>query len=94
MRTLAGREFMAVFNAWYYSFSPGIAKIIAQNPLIQAIFKILLYPLIGMLRLSAATYSMFSFNPELAVATAGLVASALIGAVYISPFVLFLLLAW
>jgi hypothetical protein len=91
MRTLAGREFMTVFNAWYYSFSPGIAKIIAGNSLIQGIVRILLYPLIGMLYLSAATYFVFSFSPELAVVTAGLVASALIGIVYFSSFVMVIL---
>jgi len=91
MQTLAGREFMTVFNAWYYSFSPSIAIIIAENPLIKAVLRILLYLLIGILHLSAATYSILSFNPELAVVTAGLVASALIGVVYFSPFVLFLL---
>jgi len=91
MRTFAGREFMTVFDVWYYSFSPSIAKTIAHSPLIQAIFKMFFYPLIRILHLSAATYSAFSFSPELAVVTAGLVASTLIGAVYFSPFVLLLL---
>jgi len=92
MQTLAGREFMAVFNAWYYSFSPSIATVIAGNPLIQAVFKILLYPLMGILHLSAATYSVFSFNPELAVLVAGLVTSSLIGAIYFSSLTILALL--
>jgi len=88
MYTLAGREFMTAFNAWYYSFSPTMAKTIADYPLIQTIARILLYPLVGILHLSAATYSVLSFNPELAVVAAGLLASSFIGAVYFSPFVI------
>ena len=88
VRTLAGREFMTIFNAWYYSFSPGIAKTIAEYPFIQTIVRILLYPLIGILHLSAATYSALNFNPELAVVVAGLLASSFIGAVYFSLFVI------
>jgi len=90
--TFAGKAFIPVFNAWYYSFSPVVAKAIADYPLIQAIARILLYPLIGILHLSAATYSILSFNPELAVLVAGLVASSLIGAIYFSPFMVLALL--
>jgi hypothetical protein len=85
MNTMAGREFMTVFHAWYYSFSPNIASIIANNPMMQSVFKILLYPLIGILHLSAATYRLFNFNSEIAVVMAGFMASALIGVVYFSP---------
>lgn len=85
MGTMAGREFMTVFHAWYYSFSPNIASVIANNPMMQSVFKVILYPLIGILHLSAATYSMFNFNSEIAVVMAGFMASALIGVVYFSP---------
>ncbi|MCK5627695.1 hypothetical protein KAI23_06995, partial [Candidatus Bathyarchaeota archaeon] len=85
MDTMAGREFMTVFHAWYYSFSPNIASVIANNPMMQSVFKVILYPLIGILHLSAATYSMFNFNSEIAVVMSGFMASALIGVVYFSP---------
>ena len=85
MNTMAGREFMTVFHAWYYSFSPNIASVIASNPMIQSAFKVFLYPLIGILHLSANTYRMFNFNQEIAVVIAGFIASALIGVVYLSP---------
>lgn len=85
MGTMAGREFMTVFHAWYYSFSPNIASVIARNPIMQSVFKVILYPLIGILHLSAATYSIFIFNSEIAVVMAGFMASALIGVVYFSP---------
>ena len=86
--TFAGSEFMKAFNAWYYSFSPSVASFIADNPTVRAAMKILLYPLVGILYLSASAYSAFNFNPELAVCIAGLVASGLIGVVYFCPFAL------
>ncbi len=88
LATFAGSEFMEAFNAWYYSFSPSVANFIANNPTVRVAVKILLYPLIGILHLSASVYSAFSFSPELAVCLAGLLASALIGIVYFSPPVL------
>lgn len=51
----------------------------------KAVAKGLLYPLIGILHLSYWAYSIFGFEPELAVVTAGLVASSLIGIVYLTP---------
>jgi len=41
--------------------------------------------LIGILLISREIYSAASWNPELGVALAGLAASAMIGAVYLSP---------
>jgi len=90
LNTFAGRNFMAAFNAWYYSFSPTIASAIAVNKVLQGVMKILLYPLIGILHLAATTYSLFSFNPELAVVVSGLIASSLIGIIYFAPIVLIL----
>jgi peptide/nickel transport system substrate-binding protein len=85
MRTFAGSQFMVVFNAWYYSFSPYIARFIANNQPLRTAVKAGLYPLIGILRLSAQIYDPLSFNPEAAVIMAGLVASFLIGLIYLSP---------
>jgi len=84
MSTFAGSRFMRVFNAWYYSFSPAVAGFIAQQPILKAAMKIILYPLIGILHLSSSTYGVFSLYPELGVVIAGLVASSLIGIVYFS----------
>jgi hypothetical protein len=83
MSTQAGRQFMIVFNAWYYSFSPGIAIHISTHPAERAVLKGVLYPLIGILALSSATFSVLHGEPEIAVLVSGLVASFLIGAFYI-----------
>ena len=88
LSTFAGSEFMKAFNAWYYSFSPSVASFIADNPTVRAAMKVLLYPLVGILHLSASAYAVFNFNPEFAVCIAGLLASGLIGVVYFSPFAL------
>jgi len=92
MSTFAGSEFMKVFNAWYYSFSPYVADFISKQPLLKEAMKILLYPLIGILHISASAYSALSFNPELAIVATGLVASGLIGIIYFAPFSLITLL--
>jgi len=82
--TKAGSAFMEVFNAWYYSFSPSVAKIIADNDPLRAPVRVFLYPLLGVLGASAFAHSLFSASPEFAVVVAGLVASSLIGLVYMT----------
>jgi len=84
LSTTAGSAFMQVFNAWYYSFSPSVAQLIASNDPIRAPIRVLLYPLLGVLSVSAFTYSLFSATPEFAIVMAGLVASSLIGLVYLT----------
>ena len=82
-RTFAGYSFMTAFNLWYYSFSPAVAGTINVSPQLQSIMQILLYPLITILQLSASVFDAFSFQPELAAVIAGLVATALLGVVYL-----------
>ena len=84
LSTTAGSAFMQVFNAWYYSFSPSVAQFIASNDPIRAPVRVLLYPLLGVLGISTFTYSLFSATPEFAIVMAGLVASSLIGLVYLT----------
>ena len=75
---------MEVFNAWYYSFSPSVAQFIANNDPIRAPIRVMLYPLLGVLGLSSLVYSQFSGAPEFGVVMTGLVASSLIGLVYLT----------
>jgi len=85
MSTESGRAFMNVFNAFYYSFSPQAASVISENQLLRDTVKASLDPLIKALSASARVQSVLAINPELATITAGLVASALIGLVYLFP---------
>jgi len=88
LTTFAGSSFMVVFNGFYYSFSPDIASAISRNKALRGAMKVILYPLIGILHLSFTAFSLFSFNPELGVLIAGLIASSLISVIYVTPWVL------
>jgi hypothetical protein len=88
LHTSAGSAFMTVFNAWYYSFSPTVAGFISTHDPIRTPIKVILYPLLGILELSQFTYSALSATPEFAIVVAGLIASSLIGLVYLTPFML------
>jgi CBS-domain-containing membrane protein len=76
---------MNVFNNWYYSFSPQVANVISENQLLRDTVKTSLYPLIGVLSTSTSVQSVLAFNPELATVMAGLVATTLVGVVYLFP---------
>jgi peptide/nickel transport system substrate-binding protein len=87
LSTSSGSAFMVVFNAWYYSFSPSVAGYISTHALERTVMKGVLIPLIGILEFSSYTFSAVSGFPELAVLLSGLVASSLIGALYLGlPF--------
>jgi M6 family metalloprotease-like protein len=90
LSTHAGSAFMNVFNLWYYSFSPQVADFIALHDAMRTPLKVVLYPLLGILQLSSAAYSTLSFAPEVAITTAGILASALIGLMYLTPVSVFL----
>jgi len=84
LKTSAGSKFMIVFNAWYYSFSPSVAEFIRGHPTVRTAMKTALYPLIGILRIGAAAFSVFSMNLEAGAIVSGLVVSSLIGVVYLA----------
>lgn len=84
----AGTQFMFAFETWYYSFSPGVASYINHHSWMRGPMQVLLTPLLSILSVSKYGYAAFSFNTEFGVIVAGLIASLLIGLVYIFPFVL------
>jgi hypothetical protein len=88
--TFAGTQFMVVFNRIYYSFSPAVASVIAADSVLRNLMKGGLTPLLSILQVASATYGMFNRLPELAIVAAGVVASALIGIVYLTPVVIIL----
>jgi hypothetical protein len=49
MQTFAGSNFMQVFNAWYYSFSPAVAQYEYAHSTTRFMIKQALYPLMGIL---------------------------------------------
>lgn len=82
--TFAGSNFMNVFNAWYYSFSPAVARYEYSDTTARTSVKLMLYPAIGVLHLASSTYTLLGFQPELAALAAGLMAGFLIGLVYLA----------
>ncbi|MBC7113648.1 MAG: IPT/TIG domain-containing protein, partial [Candidatus Methanomethyliales bacterium] len=85
LKTFAGSSFMAVFNAWYYSWSPPVASAIEPDPLLKAITRAVLQPLLNILQTATATFSLFTFNAELGIVVVGGIISALIGLTYFAP---------
>lgn len=85
MKTFAGSSFMMTFNAFYYSWSPSVARAEYENPALRSFVRALIYPLIYLLDLSRIIAQPFSAIPELAVLISGVFASLLIGMVYVSP---------
>ena len=83
LRTQAGSSFMTAFNEWYYSFSPYVANYISGHSTERTVMKGILYPLVGILALSYATFTATSSFPEFAALIAGLLASSMIGAFYV-----------
>jgi streptogramin lyase len=84
MQTFAGSNFMTVFNAWYYSFSPTVAQYEYTHSTTRFMIKQALYPLMGILHLASSTYALLGFEPEAAALVAGIIASSLIGVAYLA----------
>jgi len=84
MQTFAGSNFMTVFNAWYYSFSPAVAQYEYTHSTTRFMIKEALYPLMGVLHLASSTFALLGFEPEVAALVAGIIASSLIGVAYLA----------
>ena len=84
MNTFAGSNFMTVFNAWYYSFSPAVAQYELQTPAARSVARAVLDPLIGILRLSESTFVAFGPVSEIGALVAGILAGAMVGLTYLA----------
>jgi hypothetical protein len=84
LKTFAGESFMVAFNAWYYSFSPGVAQYESMNPAMRSLVKIVIHPMIWILQVGSIVFSVFNFNLEAAAVISGITVSALLGIVYLS----------
>ncbi|HXY83326.1 MAG TPA: CFI-box-CTERM domain-containing protein [Candidatus Saccharimonadales bacterium] len=86
MKTHSGTAFMTLFNAWYYSFSPNVARYVSAHPIDRTVLKYGLYPLVGILYASYYSYLLVStISSEGGVIVAGIVAAILMGLVYLAP---------
>jgi hypothetical protein len=87
--TYLGSRFVSAFNAWYYSWAPAIAQAESANSYLRAFVRAVITPLLGALIVSASIFGWLRpISPELGVLISGIVASALIGSVYLTPLAL------
>lgn len=85
-RTFLGHHFLSAFNAWYYSWAPSVARVESGNSEMRAAVRMVILPLLGTLYVDSALFDWLHFiNPELAVLLSGIVASALLGVIYLTP---------
>ncbi|HET6458696.1 MAG TPA: CFI-box-CTERM domain-containing protein, partial [Nitrosopumilaceae archaeon] len=82
MTTVAGSSFLNAFNTVYYSFSPTVADAERTNPFLQETVRAGISPLLGILQISK--FSTIG-NSNLSVIMSGIMASSLIGAIYLWP---------
>ena len=82
MTTVAGSSFINAFNTVYYSFSPTVADTERTNPFLQETVRAGIVPLLGILQI--AKLSTIE-NSNISVVMSGIMASSLIGAVYLWP---------
>src|SRR5215213_8414118 len=83
LSTVSGSAFMDTFNSIYYTFSPQVAEYERGQPWLQGVVKIALYPLVGILMTAEKGYA--ALGGEAGSILAGVIASSLIGAVYLWP---------
>ncbi len=84
LQSYLGFNFMQAFDAWYYSFSPAVAREIDAREDFRFVAKVVLYPAIWSLEAAERAHGAVGFGGELAVFVAGLVASALLGLSYLT----------
>lgn len=74
------------FNAFYYLWSPSVARAITENEFMRAIFRILLLPLIGIVHFVGLTFTSITAitgNAELASVTSFFLAALASVMVYV-----------
>jgi len=84
-RTFAGRHWSRAFEQLCQSLAPNLSESIGENPILKTVLKVLLYPMLQILVLTASVFNAIGPSSEFAFFVAGFVASALAGAVYLTP---------
>lgn len=79
---------MRAFDAFYYSFSPKVAEMLMENPILQPLARAFLYPLVSSLRVMVTVFTFPSVVSEFTILLIGVTVSALIGTVHVAPFMI------
>jgi hypothetical protein len=88
MTSFAGHQFMRAFDVFYYSFSPEVAEMLMEKPILQPFARVALCPLVASLRLIVAALAFLPMSSELIIILVGVTSSALVGTVYVAPFMI------
>jgi len=78
--TRTGRMFVDGFNAFYYSWSPSLARIIAASEILRGAFRVLLLPLVAVIYVAALMFTVariITASPDVASASAFLCAACM-----------------
>jgi hypothetical protein len=84
--TPIGKTLAAGFNAFYYSWSPLLAREIASSRVLQAVFRVLLLPLVVIIHATALAFTSLAGmtgNSNLASVLAFLLAALVTMSVYV-----------
>ena len=84
MSTYAGSRFLTVFNAFYYSWSPGVASVIRGNEALASITRAAITPLLYTLKVGSYLYGLLP-SGDLAMMAVGSLMSLILGLVYLWP---------
>jgi len=87
-KTFAGRHWSEAFDQLCHSLAPNLSKSISENPALRAALRVLLYPTLQILALTASIFTAVGPSSEFAFYIAGLAASTLFGALYLTPLLL------
>ena len=90
--TFAANHWSDIFGRIFDSLLPDISTTMADNSVLKMFLRVLLYPILQILPLSASAYFMIGSGSDLAFFGAGFIASLLVGIAYLLPLLLPLLL--
>ncbi len=86
MSTYSGSRFITAFNAFYYSWSPQVAGVIRKNNALASFTRLSIVPLLSVLEAGSSLYKvLLPLGKETAMVSTGVIASFLLGLIYLSP---------
>ena len=85
--TPTGKTLRDAFNAFYYSWSPPVAATVAQSSDLQALFRILLLPIVAIVHATAWVFTTFGSADFASVVAFGVAAVLCVGTYIVLPVV-------
>jgi hypothetical protein len=83
--TPTGKTLRNAFNAFYYSWSPPVAAAVAQSSDLQALFRILLLPIVAIVHTTAWVFTTLGGTDFASVVAFGIAAVLCIGTYIVLP---------